>query len=160
MSDPQTVPTTPDIVVIEGISAISVSVDACWSRIGRFEDAGRFLAINSRLLSGDGSIGSVRLIGDGIVEVMVGESETSYTYSQLEGPMAPFHYHGSVHLAATGTSSCRLTYSISYDQASMDEERRAAERKRIAGRFQGAADEMKRFAEGASADAGGRTAGH
>lgn len=160
MSDPQTGLASPDMVVIEGTATIAVGVDECWRRIGGFAEAGQFLAIGSKLLSGDGSIGSVRLIGDAIVEVMVGESQNSYTYSQIEGPMAPFHYHGSVLVAATGAASCRLVYSISYNQAAMTEERRTAERTRIAGRFQGAADAMKRVAEGASAITGGRFSGH
>lgn len=160
MSDPQTGLALPNMVVIEGTATIAVGVDECWRRIGGFADAGQFLAAGSKLLSGNGSIGSVRLIGDAIVEVMVGQSQNSYTYSQIEGPMAAFHYHGSVLVAATGTSSCRLTYSITYDQASMDNARRASERTRIAGRFQNAADEMKRIAERIPTNVGGRFSGH
>lgn len=156
MSDPQTGLALPDMVVIEGTATIAVGVDECWRRIGVFADAGQFLSIGSRLLSGDGSLGSVRLIGSEIVEVMVGQSETSYTYSQIDGPMAASHYHGSVLVAATGVSSCRLTYSISYDEAAMDEQRRALERTRIGARFQGAADAMKRVAESASLITGSR----
>lgn len=126
---------------------VGLSVEDCWNSIGSFADAGRFLDVPSRLVSGEGGIGSVRQIGDAILEVMVGQSDASYTYLQTQGPMAASLYHGCVALMPTGLANCTLTYTITYNQAPMDPARRDAERARIRDRFHGAAKAMRRAAE-------------
>ena len=136
-----------DRAVVTCVVDVALAVEACWRRIGSFGDAGRFLDISSRLVAGEGDIGSVRQVGEEVLEAMVGRSDASYTYVQMKGPMAQFLYHGCVMLKATGPTSCSLTYTISYDQAPMAPARREAERTRISDRFQGAAEAMKRAAE-------------
>ena len=61
--------------------------------------------------------------------------------------MSSFLYHGCVALKSTGADGCSLTYTISNNQAPMDDVRRATEHDRISGRFLGAAEAMKRAAE-------------
>lgn len=126
---------------------IDRSAAAAWTVVGSYGDAGRFLNVASKVIAGDGGLGSVRLIGDAILEVMVGKSRYSYAYAQTRGPMASFAYHGCVSLDETGPGSSTLTYTLIYDQAGMDDDRRAAEAARISARFGGAAEEMKRQAE-------------
>lgn len=138
-----------DIAVVTCVVDVGVSAHDCWQRIGSFADAGKFLDVPSKLVAGNGNIGSFRQIGEAILEVMVGQSGASYTYAQTQGPMAQFLYHGCVALTATGPASCTLSYTISYNEGQMDAARRVAERSRIAGRFQGAAEAMKRVAEAA-----------
>lgn len=118
-----------------------------WESIGGFADAGRFLDIASKLLVGTGKIGTVRQVGDRILEVLVGCSDFSYTYAQVVGPMAQFAYHGCVTLSALPLRLCTLTYTIVYDERQMDSEQRGIQRARITKRFQGAAEAMKRQAE-------------
>lgn len=127
------------------VVGVWVSAHDCWQRIGSFADAGKFLDVPSKLVAGNGNIGSFRQIGEAILEVMVGQSGASYTYAPTQGPMAQFLYHGCAALTATGPASCTL----SYNEGQMDAARRVAERSRIAGRFQGAAEAMKRVAEAA-----------
>ena len=136
--------------VIKASADILRPVQQVWSAIGAYGDAGRFLDIACELVAGNGEIGSVRLIGNGIVEVMVGRSQHSYTYVQTEGPMAAFTYHGCVDLRMASAMTSRLLYTVSYDQTDMDQARRREELERITNRFAGAVDVMKRLAEAAA----------
>jgi len=61
--------------------------------------------------------------------------------------MAPFGYHGCVSVEAVGPDTSKLTYTLIYDEADMDEGRRTSEAARISNRFNGAVAEMKRQAE-------------
>lgn len=140
----------PNFAVIVSTVAIALSAVEAWKRIGAFEDAGRFLNVPCKLLSGTGDVGSVRQIGEAIIEVMVNAGPLFYAYAQNYGPMAAYAYHGSVSLEPTGAKSSRLTYTILYDQSLMDESKRISELARITSRFQGAAESMRNVAEAAS----------
>lgn len=143
----------PDFDVIVRRVQISRPAEDTWGAIGQFADAGKFLNVSSRLLSGDGHVGSVRLIGDKIIEVMVGRGTRSYTYVQTEGPMAARTYHGCLSLEPSGTVQSTLVYTVSYDTAGMDKDLRAAEFERITARFQGMVEAMKDTAEAVAIDA-------
>jgi hypothetical protein len=143
-------PVAPDFKVVVCTAEIDRPLDAAWTAIGGYADAGRFLNIASKLISGDGGLGSVRLIGDAILEVMVGRSSHSYAYAQTRGPMAQYAYHGCVALEQNGSASCKLTYSLMYDQSTLDETSRASQIDRITNRFGGAVKAMKQDAESRS----------
>ncbi|NKL23902.1 SRPBCC family protein [Rhizobium leguminosarum] len=151
MSDSQAsmspAPLAPDFMVIISKIEISKPADEAWSTIGTYGDAGKYLNVDSEQISGDGGIGSVRTIGNSIVEVMVGKGPRSYTYTQTTGPMAPFSYHGSVALEDAGERSSTLIYTINYDQTTMDAAAREAAVGRIRPRFQGMIEAMKSAAE-------------
>lgn len=146
MSVSETVPPA-DFVAVTNIVEIGSGVDTTWQRIGSFADAGKYLGVVSELVSGRGDIGSVRKIGDGIREVKVGSGIFSYAYMQSVGPMAAVGYHGNVSLEPTGETSCRLVYTITYDQAQMSGEMRRQTSERIGARFKGMAEAMKLEAE-------------
>ena len=61
--------------------------------------------------------------------------------------MAQFTYHGNVVLAVAGERSSTLTYTINYDQTTMDDASRKAAVERIRPRFQGMIEAMKKAAE-------------
>jgi len=136
-----------DFKVIVCSTNIRKPADRTWTAIGSYADAGRFLHVPSRLVAGDGDIGSVRQIGDSILEVMVGRSLHSYSYAQTRGPMASVAYHGCVSVISRAPTMSTLVYTLVYDQAIMNEEKRVSEAVRIQARFDGAVAEMKRFAE-------------
>lgn len=139
--------TDVDMAVVRCHVEIACSIDLAWQEIGLFEGAGRFLDVPCKLTYGDGGTGSVRQIGDSILETMVGSSRHSYTYAQTIGPMAAFGYHGCVSLEATGPDACALHYTLVYNQQHMDEQKRLSEFMRLSARFTGAAEAMKRVAE-------------
>jgi hypothetical protein len=146
MSTP--LPTTPpDFAVIVANVEIALSAKDAWAKIGAFGDAGKFLNVPCKLVSGIGGVGSARQVGDAIIEVLVSAASTSYAYAQNYGPMAEYAYHGSVSVESTGLASSRLTYTVLFDQSLMDEAKRLSEVGRITKRFQGAADAMKQAAE-------------
>jgi hypothetical protein len=147
MADTASVLTPIDFVVITCKTRIHRPVKATWARIGQFEDAGKFLSVPCKLDSEVEGIGSVRKVGDSILEVMVGETEFSYSYAQIAGPMAQFSYHGCVSLTSENNERCELTYTITYDQAHWDLLKKQSELERISLRFQGAAEAMKLEAE-------------
>ena len=137
----------PQFTSIIARRQIDISAEQAWSRIGAFGDAGQFLGINSQLLGGDRGLGTVRQVGDAVVEVMVGQSRTAYTYVQIEGPMASRHYHGHVGLEPTGPDACELIWAITFDQTLASDEQRTEEHARLTQRFDGGALAMKRHAE-------------
>lgn len=136
-----------DFATITCSEQLAVPVGAAWQRIGDFNIAGKFLNVSSRLLFGDGALGSIRLIAESVVEIMVGSGEHSYTYFQTVGPMASFAYHGCVSLRPTGPNACILDYTIIYNQQAMAPSQRLEQFDRIKNRFQGAAVAMKNEAE-------------
>lgn len=136
-----------DFKVITCSAEVECSADKTWSVVGSYADAGRFLNVPSKLVAGDGNLGSVRLIGDAVLEVMVGSSRHSYAYAQIRGPMAQFAYHGCLSVEEIGSERSKLLYTLVYEQTDMDGERRTSEAARISARFGGAAAEMKRQAE-------------
>lgn len=147
MQTPEPITVTTDFVAIICEVAVDAPAETAWERIGAFGDAGRFLDVASELVVGSGEVGSLRRVGDAVLEVLVGRSEASYTYAQTEGPMAVYRYHGCVSLTASSADRCSLTYVISYDQSAMAQSERDAQHRRISDRFQGAAETMKRVAE-------------
>lgn len=137
----------PAMAVIVCEIEIEQTIEHAWIAIGRFADAGQFLNVSSKLVAGDGALGSVRLIGDSILEVLVAIGPHCYAYAQTRGPMASLAYHGSLSLQQLGSDRCKLSYAILYDQSAMEGERRTSEAERITNRFNGAVREMKRIAE-------------
>ena len=92
---------------------------------------------------GSGKPGSVRRIGDAIIEPLVGATQRSYTYMQTEGPMASFCYHGTVACEPHGEAGSKIVYTLVYDHSSMDEDRRVTEKERLTARFGSAVDTMR-----------------
>lgn len=133
-----------DYAVIAIRGDVDRPVGEVWSVIGGFFDLDKWLGVPCRAEVGDGGLGSVRRVGDAIVEPMVAATEYSYTYVQTEGPMAPYCYHGTVACEARCAGKATIVYTLVYDQSSMDAETRASEFARIEGRFNGAVEAMMR----------------
>lgn len=129
------------VVMIRG--EVDRPVGHVWAVIGGFFDLDKWLGVPCAVQAGTGGVGSVRRIGDAIVEPMIAATEYSYSYVQTEGPMAPYRYHGTVAAEARGEGGAAIVYTLVYDQSSMDEEKRASERARLEARFGGAVDAMK-----------------
>lgn len=126
---------------------INRTVEEAWPVVGDFSTAGQFLNASGEILSGDGSAGTIRSIADVVLEVLVGSGLWSYTYAQIVGPMAAYNYHGSIAVHPSGENRCKVVYTLTYNQASFDPEKRVSEHQRLTGRFQGMVDAMKQKAE-------------
>lgn len=77
---------------------------------------------------GKGELGTNRLIGGRINEVLVAKTERSYTYAQ---PLSPISYHGTVEYVPEGNKT-KIVYALFWD-LSADADQAAKDRD-IAGR--------------------------
>lgn len=134
---------TLDVVNLVNRANVPASVDATWALVGGFFDLHLFLDVACEAVSGDGDIGSVRQIGTGILEVMVGAGAFSYTYAQTHGPMSAHAYHGCVTCEASGADACVIVYTLVYDQSGIDPSLRISEQERLSKRFAMAVDAMR-----------------
>lgn len=136
-----------DISVIHREVTVSQPAQVVWARVGDYCAIAEWLQVTCSYTSGKGEVGTVRLLNNAIVEVMVAKAPLSYTYHQTVGNMAAYGYHGTLAVAAAGTDKATLIYTLVYDQESMSPERRESERTRLQGRFQSALEAMKAIAE-------------
>lgn len=84
----------PHYVAIPMTVTVNAPVDTVWARVGKYCDIGEWGIPNCTILSGDGSLGTVRSIGH---EVLVGKTKYSYTYTQpVREGVAYNMYHGSL----------------------------------------------------------------
>ena len=135
-----------DFVSVVNVVQVAQSADTTWQRVGDFLAIGELFGMDCSYVSGSGEIGSVRRIGDSIVEPLVGLSSRSYTYSQTQGSMTGHHYHGNLAVEPDG-EGCTLTYTLMYDQSGLPAERRQHEPDRLRERFGGVVEAMKQRAE-------------
>jgi hypothetical protein len=148
--------TNPVIVAHPTYASIPMQIDInkpaadVWKRIGKFCDIGEWLRIATgcTITSGkDGEFGAVRTVGG---EVLVGETPTSYTYTQTPKDGRPYNlYHGTLEIRAVTAKTSRLYYTLFYDNSMLADD--AARAKDLAGRrttFENAMNNMKILAEG------------
>ncbi len=136
-----------DIVVIRREVQVAAPAAKVWSRVGGYCAIAEWLKVTCSMTGGQGDVGSVRLLNNMTQEVMVTRTPLSYTYHQTVGNMAAFGYHGTLAVEPTGRAKSRLTYTLVYDQETMTPEKKASERTRLEGRFQGAIETMKALVE-------------
>jgi hypothetical protein len=91
--------------------------DELWAIAGGYCDIGEWANIECEISSGDGDIGTVRvLLGGAITEVMVAKTDLSYGYAQQseEGQFYDL-YHGFMEAKPVNNSSSTLFYTLVYD---------------------------------------------
>jgi len=91
--------------------------DELWAIAGGYCDIGEWANIECEISSGDGDIGTVRvLLGGAITEVMVAKTDLSYGYAQQseEGQFCDL-YHGFMEAKPVNNSSSKLFYTLVYD---------------------------------------------
>jgi hypothetical protein len=134
-------------VAIPMTITINASVDAVWARVGKYCDIGEWGIPNCTILSGDGSLGTIRSIGH---EVLVGKTKYSYTYTQPVREGVPYNlYHGSLEAVALTDKTTRLNYTLVYDNSMLADD--AARDKDIDNRrtrFSKMLENMKTLSEG------------
>lgn len=113
-----------------------------WPVIGGFFDLGKWLDVDCVRVTGNGEVGSVRRVGSAILEPLIAKTSCSYTYGQIEGPMAARYYHGTVACEPGADSGSVIRYSLVFDATQMEEAACNAERGRLKKRFEAAVDAM------------------
>ena len=104
----------PHYVTIDESVIVNAPVDKVWARVGKFCDITEWM--NSpeweicKYLQGDGGPGSVRSIVD---EVIVGQTQYSYTYTQPPRKDTLYNLpHGTLAAEALTASTTRLRYTM------------------------------------------------
>jgi len=122
------------------------SADVVWAKIGPFCALKDWLKTTCEYASGSGELGTVRVVDGKYREVLVGQTEHSYTYAFSEPN--PTMYHGTLSVAPTGRQSSKLVYIVFWDQESLPTpEAKAKEKASNTQTFKGALDNMKKVAE-------------
>jgi Polyketide cyclase / dehydrase and lipid transport len=124
---------------------------AVWAKVGGYCDITKWLDVTDCVIkSGDGGIGTVRLLRGGqVTEILVAKTDLSYGYTQpvREGQFYNL-YHGFVEARPVTAQTSKLLYTLMYDVS--DKPDRAAKDADMAqrrGRFEGALKKMKMLAE-------------
>lgn len=140
----------PEYMTIKMEIDVARPAAAVWARVGGYCDISKWLDVDCTIKSGDGGIGTVRLLRGGqVTEILVGKTDLSYGYTQpvREGQFYNL-YHGFVEAKAVTPQTSKLLYTLMYDIS--DKRDRAARDADVAqrrARFEGALKKMKELAE-------------
>ena len=122
-----------------------------WSKVGGYCDISKWLNVDCKITSGDGGIGTVRVLAGGrVTEILVGKTDLSYGYTQpvKEGTWYNL-YHGFLEVKPLTDKTSRIFYTLMLDVS--DKPDKAAKDADLAMRkmrFEGALESMKKLAEG------------
>jgi hypothetical protein len=134
-----------DYAVIPLSIAVNRPAQAVWAKVGDYCAIATWLKVKCEITAGSGDVGTVRHINDTTVEIMVGKTALSYTYTQ---PSSAILYHGTLEVRPVDATHSQIFYTLLYDQAPLaTPEAQAANRKSRTDRFQGAIEAMKAMAE-------------
>jgi uncharacterized protein YndB with AHSA1/START domain len=141
----------PHYVTINESIIVNAPVDRVWARVGKFCDITEWMNSpeweNCKYLQGDGGPGSVRSI---VYEVIVGETQYSYTYAQPPRKDTLYNLaHGTLAAEALSPSTTRLSYTMLRDDSVLPDD--AARRSDVEARRARCSDwlkNMKVLAEG------------
>ena len=124
---------------------------AVWAKVGGYCDITKWLDVTDCVIkSGDGGIGTVRLLRGGqVTEILVSKTDLSYGYTQpvREGQFYNL-YHGFLEAKPVTAQTSKLLYTLMYDISDKaDEAARKADVAQRRTRFEGALTNMKKLAE-------------
>jgi hypothetical protein len=140
----------PDYVTIEMGIDIDRPAEEVWSKVGGYCDIADWLEVDCEITSGDGGMGTVRVLAGGrVTEILVGMTDLSYGYTQPvnEGQFYSL-YHGFLEAEPVSERTSRLLYTLVYDISDKpDQAARDADIARRRAMFEGALENMKRLAE-------------
>ena len=140
----------PEYTRLEMKIDVARPADELWAIAGGYCDISVWASIECEITSGDGNIGTVRvLLGGAITEVMVAKTDLSYGYTQpiKEGEFYDL-YHGFMEAKPVNDSSSTLFYTLVYDVSNFPDQ--AAKNTDVARRrsqFDKALLDIKKLAE-------------
>jgi len=129
---------------------IDRTVEETWTKVGEYCDISEWLNLDCEVTSGDGGIGTVRMLANGrIAEVMVAQTPLSYGYTQpaVEGQFYNL-YHGFMEARPTGPNTSTVFYTLVLDVSNLaDQAAKDAEVTRRRATFERALGAMKGIVE-------------
>ena len=107
----------PEYTRVEMEVDVEASADVLWEIAGGYCDISVWANIKCEITSGDGNIGTVRVLLDGaITEIMVAKTDLSYGYTQpVKAGQYYDLYHGFMEARPITDSSSKLIYTLVYD---------------------------------------------
>ena len=124
---------------------------AVWAKVGGYCDITKWLDVTDCVIkSGDGGIGTVRLLRGGqVTEILVSKTDLSYGYTQPVRAGQFYNlYHGFVEAKPVTAQTSKLLYTLMYDISDKaDEAARKADVAQRRMRFEAALQNMKKLAE-------------
>lgn len=139
-----------EYVTIEMEIDVARPAEQTWAAIGDYCDISEWLGIDCTITSGDGGIGTVRVLAGGrITEVLVAQTPLSYGYTQpaIEGQFYNL-YHGFMEARPVSANSSKLIYTLMLDVSNLaDQAAKEADVTRRRATFERALGSMKEIAE-------------
>lgn len=140
----------PEYVTIKMQIDVARPAAEVWAKVGDYCAISEWLDVDCTITSGDGGMGTVRsLAGGRVTEILVGQTDLSYGYTQpvREGQFYNL-YHGFVEAKPVTDRTSRIVYTLMYDISDKpDQAAKDADMARRRSMFEGALANMKRIAE-------------
>ena len=140
----------PEYTTIELEIDIAKPAKEVWAKVGDYCDIAEWLKVDCTITSGDGGMGTVRVLAGGrVTEILVAQTELSYGYTQpaREGQFYNL-YHGFMEARPVTEGTLKMIYTLVYDISDKpDQAAKDADIARRRGMFEGALENMKAMAE-------------
>jgi hypothetical protein len=140
----------PEYTTIELEIDIAKPAKEVWAKVGGYCDIAEWLKVDCTITSGDGGMGTVRVLAGGrVTEILVAQTELSYGYTQpaREGQFYNL-YHGFMEARPVTDRTSKMIYTLVYDISDKaDQASKDADIARRRGMFEGALQNMKALAE-------------
>ncbi|MES3006515.1 MAG: SRPBCC family protein [Pseudomonadota bacterium] len=140
----------PEYVAIEMEIDVARPAAEVWAKVGEYCDISEWLNLDCVITSGDGGIGTVRVLANGrVTEVLVALTELSYGYTQpsVDGQFYNL-YHGFMEARPVDANSSKLLYTLLLDVSNQpDQAAKDADVTRRRATFERALATMKGIAE-------------
>jgi len=140
----------PEYVTIAMEIAVAKPAAELWAKVGEYCDISEWLNVDCAITSGDGGMGTVRVLAGGrVTEILVAQTELSYGYTQpvVEGQFYNL-YHGFMEARPVDANSSKMLYTLVYDVSNLDDQAaKDADISRRRGMFENALQNIKNIAE-------------
>jgi hypothetical protein len=140
----------PEYTIIKMEIDVAKPARQVWAKVGGYCDIGEWLKVDCTITSGDGGMGTVRVLAGGrVTEILVAKTDLSYGYTQpaKEGQFYNL-YHGFLEAKPVTDRTSTLLYTLVYDISDKaDQAARDADIARRRAMFEGALKNMKAIAE-------------
>lgn len=141
----------PEYTTIELEIDIAKPAQEVWAQVGGYCDISLWLDIDCAITSGDGGMGTVRVLAGGrVTEILVAATDLSYGYTQPVNEGAFYNlYHGFMEAKPVTEQSSKMLYTLVYDLSDKpDQAAKEADIARRRGMFETALQNIKALAEG------------
>jgi Polyketide cyclase / dehydrase and lipid transport len=140
----------PEYVTIDMEIDIAKPAAEVWAKVGGYCDIAEWLNVDCTITSGDGGMGTVRVLAGGrVTEILVGITDLAYGYTQpvREGQFYNL-YHGFMEAKPVTATTSKLVYTLVYDISDKaDQAAKDADIARRRAMFEGALANIKKIAE-------------